>query len=55
MLLNPFVILLFASFSSFARRKRRRGWAAAQIGIKNLAAPDFIKVIVSASVLDYNG
>jgi hypothetical protein len=25
MLLDPFAILLFASFSSFARRKRRRG------------------------------
>ncbi len=36
MLLAPFVILLFASFSSFARRKRRRGWAAAQIGIKRV-------------------
>ncbi len=35
-LLKPFVVLLFASFSSFARRKRRRGWAAAQIGIKSV-------------------
>jgi hypothetical protein len=39
-LLKPFAVLLFASFSSFARRKRRRGWAAAQIGIKaRLATP----------------
>jgi hypothetical protein len=35
-LLKSFVILLFASFSSFARRKRRRGWATAQIGIKSV-------------------
>jgi hypothetical protein len=35
-LLAPFGILLFASFSSFARRKRRRGWAAAQISIKSV-------------------
>ena len=35
--LKPFVILLFASFSSFARRKRRQGSAPQRVSERNRA------------------